>query len=77
MAHSQFRISRGLRVRDIEVIDDDGNIVAPSIVQTLQSLTDVDFNNLVDDGVLMYKQSAGKWVITKDFDTHNIDAGHY
>lgn len=77
MAQSQFRISNGLRVRDIEVIDNNGNIVAPSIVQTLQSLTDVDFNNLVDDGVLMYKQSAGKWVITKDFDTHNIDAGHY
>ena len=77
MAHSQFRISRGLRVRDIEVIDDNGNIVAPSTVATLESLTDIDFNNLVDDGVLMYKQSVSKWVVTKDFESHNIDAGHY
>lgn len=77
MAQSQFRITRGLRVRDIEVIDDNGNIVAPSIVQTLQALTDVDFSQLVDDGVLMYKESAGKWVVTKDFESHNIDAGHY
>lgn len=77
MAQSQFRITSGLRVRDIEVIDNQGRIVAPSIVQTLSTLTDVDFSQLVDDGVLMYKQSINKWVVTKDFDTHNIDAGQY
>ena len=77
MAQSQFRITRGLRVRDIEVIDDDGNIVAPSTVQTLESLTDVDFTQLQNDGVLMYKQAESKWVVTKNFESHFIDAGQY
>ena len=77
MAASNFRITQGLNVRDKEVIDVDGNIVAPSLVNTLRSLTDVDFTNLVEDGLLLYRPSIEKWVISKQLDTHSIDAGHY
>lgn len=77
MAKQNFRISAGLTVNDIEVIDAHGNIVRPSTVQTMNSLTDVDFSNLQDDGLLMYKGASSQWVITKELDTHNIDAGHY
>ncbi len=77
MAASNFRITQGLNVRDIEVIDVNGNIVAPSLVNTLRSLTDIDFTNLVDDGLLMYRHSTDSWVISKQLDTHSIDAGHY
>ena len=77
MAGQNFRITQGLNVRDIEVIDSEGNIVRPSTVQTMQSLTDIDFTGLVNDGILMWNAASEKWIVTKQLDTHSIDAGQY
>lgn len=77
MAEEQFRIRGGLTVGDVEIVNPNGEIVAQSIVNQLAQLTDVDLSSLVNDGVLMYNASTGKWVVTKQFDNHEINAGHY
>ncbi len=77
MASSNFRITQGLTVQGVEVIDSEGQLVQPSTVQTMRSLTDIDFTGLQDDGLLMWDISAEKWIITKHLDTHSIDAGTY
>lgn len=76
MARQQFEVEGGLVVNGVEIVNYEGVIVTPEAT-SLAGLTDVDMSSLVTDGVLAYNASSGKWEVTKDFNNHNIDAGHY
>lgn len=52
-------------------------ILGPASGGTLSRLPDVDITNIENDSVLMYKEEMQKWVATKHFESHSIEAGQY